>query len=141
MDVFGCHVDCVDCADRHVDHCVLSEAYFGKILTEAFFDVCELLSIPTDPVHFVHGHDQFVNPKGTNYICMFFGLPSSSERTLKVICIDHQDRVICLGCSSDHVRDEVAMTWRVQEDNMSVPYIYLLDAHIDRHSSCSFLFS
>lgn len=51
---------------------------------------------------------------------MLLGLPSANESGVKVCDIDDQNRVVCLSSPCDHVRDEVPVTWRIEEYDVSI---------------------
>lgn len=71
---------------------------------------------------------------------MLLGLPSANESGVKVCDIDDQNRVVCLSSPCDHVRDEVPVTWRIEEYDVSIFQTYFLNANINGHPPCSLLF-
>lgn len=49
--------------------------------------------------------------------------------------VHHQYGIVSLGCSWNHVRNEVLVSRRVKEHNLPAIQLHLLDSDIDSHSS------
>lgn len=100
----------------------------------------KFLSTPTDSIHFVHGHYQLMNAKRSNNIGMLFGLTSSYERTLEIVSVNDQNSVVGLGCSCNHVRNEISVAWGIQKCDLFAAYLQFLDSDVNSDSSNSFFF-
>ena len=72
---------------------------------------------------------------------MLLCLSTSIERAFKVVNINHQNCIVCLSCTSDHVRYEVSMARRVQKYDVLVLNSYFTNTNIDCNSPCPFLLS
>ena len=101
------------------------------------FVVTGLGVLDTLVVHLVHANDHLLDTHSLGEKSVLTGLTVLGEASLETTDIggDHEDSGISLGGTSDHVLDEVSVTWGINDGEDSLVGLELPESDIDGDTS------
>merc|ERR1719209_836705 len=91
-------------------------------------------------VHLVDSHDKLLDTQGVSQQGMFSSLTILGNASLELTGAgsDNQDSTISLGCSSDHVLDEISVSRGVDDGNIVLGGLKLPEGNVDGNTSLAF---
>ncbi|KAH3667230.1 hypothetical protein OGAPHI_002879 [Ogataea philodendri] len=95
--------------------------------------------VPLNRVHLVDSNNQLSDTKGESKQSVLSGLTVLGDTSLELTgttCND-QDSTVSLGSTSDHVLDEISVTWSVNDGNVILWSLELPQSNIDSDTSLS----
>lgn len=96
-------------------------------------DLVEALLRPLGGVHLVDGDDELLDTKSVGKESVLTGLAILGDTSLELTSTGSNDEngAVSLGCTSDHVLDEVTVTWGVDDGDIVLGGLELPESDID----------
>ncbi|EEQ36353.1 elongation factor 1-alpha [Clavispora lusitaniae ATCC 42720] len=102
-------------------------------------DFLESRLVPLDGVHLVDSNNQSLDTQGVSQQSVLSGLTVLRDTGFELTdtTSDNQDSTVSLGSTSDHVLDEISVTWSVNDGNVVLWSLELPQSDIDGDTSFS----